>query len=280
MKNILVGINHLDQSSILLHHALKIALFFDATLTIAHIIQPGTYEISDADLMQAKLSIEEIESRKEEIKVKRLQLLKDLSMRTSAKQFEGLSINYRVEFGTPDTALRDIATETPTNLMMIASQYESSFITRFVSNERKDIVKNAPCPVLMIPNYAKYQGLNRLVYATDFHFDDLEALLFLQTWAATFKAKVLCIHVCETETDKPVATQKMESLQKLFPKIEPHIFVGDVVGSIDEYLRLSHADLIATTTHKRGLWRTVFATDVTDEIAKDTPVPMLVFKEK
>ena len=101
MKNILVGINHSNHTPVLLRYALKIAQHFRANLTAAHIIKPGSFEVSDVDLMDSKLTHEEIRLEIEKHRLKAEVRLDEVVQRSFGKEYSDLNINSIVELGIP-----------------------------------------------------------------------------------------------------------------------------------------------------------------------------------
>lgn len=280
MKNILVGINHSNHTPVLLHYALKIAQYFKADLTAAHIIKPGSFDVAEGDLMNSKLSNTEIQARIEEHKSKENMRLGEVINRSFGKEYSALSVNSFVSIGTPSEQLSKIAKQIPADIMVLTSQNESQFYEWLVGNMVTDTAEISPCPVLLIPAYSEYHGINRIVYSTNFSFSDLEALLFLQKWAQVFKAKLVAVHVCNKDEEEESAKRKIGVLKHVFPTMETHLLHGHPVNAIDDYLTLTRADLVATTMRDRTFWQSVFEPSVTKGIAKDVVVPMMIFKEK
>ncbi|MGK0365329.1 MAG: nucleotide-binding universal stress UspA family protein [Saprospiraceae bacterium] len=280
MKNILVGINHSNHTPILLRYALKIAQYFRADLTAAHIIKPGNFEVTDVDLMDSKLTREEIRLKIEKHKLKAEVRLDEVLQRSFGKEYSDLNINSIVELGTPSEQLSKIAREIPADVLVLTSQNENQFSDWLVGDMVTNTLEKATCPVLLIPAYVKYHGINRIVYSTNFSFSDLEALFFLKKWSEAFKTKLVAVHVCNKDESEENATRKMKVLKQVFPTLETHLLHGHPVNAIDDYLTLTQADLVATTMRDRTFWQSVFEPSVTKEIVKDVLVPMLIFKEK
>lgn len=278
MKNILVGINHSEHTPILVKYALKIAQFFVADLTAAHVIKLGSLEVSQADLMNSKLPNTKQKSNIDARKIQEKQRLEEVLQNQYGKEFSELIITSTVSAGMPSEELAKIAQQEASDLLMITSQNESKLYELLVGNTVTRIIENAPCPVLLIPAYTKYHGINRIVYSSNFNFGDMEALLFLQEWANVFRAKLVVIHVCKTKEEKDSAERKMGILKRLFPKVETHLLQGQAVNAIDDYLTLTRADMVATTMRDRTFWQSVFEPSITKNIAQNVSVPMMVFK--
>ena len=94
--------------------------------------------------------------------------------------------------------------------------------------------------------------------------------------------KLHLLHIYQWKDELPEAEQKIAKLledhsahkERLIPKL----IKGKPLKAIREYADFSQANLVATTTHKKGVWAHLFQTSITKEVLEKTKVPVLVLK--
>ena len=107
-------------------------------------------------------------------------------------EHRNIEIGYVAEVGLPTSKILDTALEEEVDLIILSMAGKE----RRLSFGKTPLAK-ADCPVLMIPANAKFEGIDNLVYTTNFEFRDLGAINELLHWADTFLSPLHILHVIE-----------------------------------------------------------------------------------
>ena len=142
------------------------------------------------------------------------------------------------------------------------------------------MIEAAPCPLLIIPEGKTQLNWKHLANASDFILEDCEGLLFMQSWLPFLKARLTCFHISTNRTEMEGSRKKMSILERLFPQeyISFHIEEGIIEPSIDLYIDKEQVDLIALTHKDRTFWNALFQKSISQAIASDVTIPMLLFQ--
>ncbi|MCD4697246.1 MAG: universal stress protein, partial [Bacteroidales bacterium] len=155
-----------------------------------------------------------------------------------------------------------------------------------IGSVTKKIIEKAKMPVLAIPHKSVYMGIkymNRVLYATDFDDSEFKSVRKLITLVRPFGMKTYCIHVA-SDVKNPLDNVKMDMLKKHFrEEYSDYNVVCDLIGhedvlqGLEDYIDKKDIDLIALTTHKRGLIERLFNPSITRKMLFHTNIPLLVF---
>lgn len=144
-----------------------------------------------------------------------------------------------------------------------------------------DVLNEASCPVMIVPEDAKMNSFKKMVYATDLKDDDELFFNSLRSFAKYFNSEIECIHIGEDIEKWNEERIIMDSLQESYKEIYFRtIGHHDVVEGLNEYLEQYPADLLVLLRHDRSFWQSLFHNSVTKKIALNTKVPLLIFKRK
>jgi hypothetical protein len=155
-----------------------------------------------------------------------------------------------------------------------------------IGSVTKKIIEKAKIPVLSIPQKAIFMGFNfnrNVLYASNFEDSDVLAIRKLMGFVRPFGMKIYCVHISSPE-EYAIDKVKMDRLKKQFIedsmnyKIVCDIITSkDIFEGIDEYIDKKDIDLLALTTHKRGMFEKLFDPGITSKMLFHTNIPLLVF---
>ena len=125
--------------------------------------------------------------------------------------------------------------------------------------------------------------INSVLYASNFEDSDFRSLRKLMTLVRPFNMKIYCAHISLTESG-PLEEAKMTSLKSHFEKEYQDYEVycdiishEDVVQGLEKYIDDKEIDLLALTTHKRGIIERFFNPSIAKEMLFHSHIPLLVF---
>ena len=161
-------------------------------------------------------------------------------------------------------------------------QYVSDF---FFGTNTYRVIKNAKCPVLLIPENYSYKGLNNVVYAITYEEKGHEALKPFEEFMKPFDSQITILHVSEhnTEMSKDVFMAEQDEIEEIFTtKLDKLSFEmkysNSIRGDIEKFMIDKDADLLVMAARHRTLFDSLFKRENIIADLSDVPQsPVLVF---
>jgi len=215
----------------------------------------------------------------EEAQRKKLEALKN----TLENSDWGMPVQYdtKLRYGLTKETIPQIVREEHVDLVAIGHEGTEGLKEIFVGSVAADIIKNSPCPVLIIPPKATFKPLHKIVFATDLQGEPFLDVHLVLKLAGLFEAEILFLHVITnpSEENKVLAEDRLNHLHKRLPyknvtfyqEPNPHIEEG-----ISQFCRRHHADMLVMGYHPRTFWQDLFTQDYTQEMAYHTYLPLLI----
>lgn len=271
MKHILVGISYSELTSITLRYSLKLAQHFGAKLTLVHVAT-----------LPKEFTFQEDLSEIEVFRTKEIEKLKAAFSRHYGKEHHTTLPKFRIIFGKPTDELILLTRELEPDLLVIGVPEHKYWVNLRFINRPMEIAEAVKCPVLLIPIMGAFYHIDQIAFATNFSLEDVGALMELKEWATIFKSKIHCIHVCKKEKDQPEAERKMNILKKIFKEenLKFTVTVGDEEDMLEKLLIEDKVNLVAMLKRNKALWYDTVKPSLTEKIADDTWIPLLIYNQK
>jgi len=154
-----------------------------------------------------------------------------------------------------------------------------------IGSTTKKLIKKAPCPILAIPENAVLNGINTIIYATDFEDEDISAIDKLTEIAEIFNASIKIVHI--SPKNDVEGQQEMEWFKEIlketvtYDKLEfDLLFSDELYPLLKLYIDEVEADLIAMLEReKKGLLKNVFHKDLVTKMEATSSIPFISFNE-
>lgn len=194
------------------------------------------------------------------------------------------AIQTSIELGKVELTILDEAVNNKIDYIIMGTQGERSTIDRYLGTMASSIVKNALCPVLVIPENAKFRKEMELGYATDFSevppFEIGKAVKLFKPIQSTLK----CVHFNEKQTD---VLDKVSAFKSYFAEIAPELNlefynlpVSNTVQYMNSFIEDQHIDMLVMYKPKRTFFESIFHKSYTQNMAKHVNIPLLVLKQQ
>lgn len=173
----------------------------------------------------------------------------------------------------------DAAAQLPYDLIVMGTRSKRPTIEKILGGVTTHTMMHATCPVLAVPEEARYRDIQSIVYATDFQPSDQHAVNRLMDFAGALGADVHFVHV-----DTKAKAGNIEN----YIVVEDHPFkftdffvIGghSVVQGLDGFIERKGVDLLALFIPQRRLWERLFHTSITKKMTFQVKLPVLVFRE-
>lgn len=279
MKRILFPTDFSETATNAFAFAVALAKASGATIDLLH-----TYRIP----MDYHIPSELIDSMdKEEYEIVDLLLKQEINQYFEKHPEDVGKVNitqHAVQGFTTDTIIA-FAEQHKEDLIVMGTKGASGLAKIFLGSMTAGIIESSKCPVLAIPEKAKFKGIHNLMYASDFSPKDYDSIHQLATFANFFGANVHCVHVSDDNNyfiDDVSFDLMRDEYQGLFPKdkLDFKVLLGkDLDDGLVEAIEGHQADIIAMTSRKRGFLEGLLSRSLTKKMAYQSKVPLLAFHE-
>ncbi len=115
---------------------------------------------------------------------------------------EPLKITWKIDEGKPasDSIIIN-AKELKADLIVVGTKGGSPTRKMLLGSNTSSLITSAPCPVLAVPENTDFQGITKMVYATDFEAVDILTIEKMADLAKPFEADIHLVHVFVNKTD-------------------------------------------------------------------------------
>jgi len=178
--------------------------------------------------------------------------------------------------------IKDVVVEEEIDLIMMGTKGSSSFDEYVVGSNTAAVVENTHCPVFVIPSKAIFHPINRILFATDFQFDDILSIERLVPLAKAYDADLKIVHI----SDNPNQDEdKIEWLQEIagnrinynkisFTNIEKN---NSTLQALNQYIKDENIDLFALNSTSKNLFKRLFTGSVSREMLYHSHIPFFAF---
>ena len=197
-----------------------------------------------------------------------------------------IKISYSLDRGFPESVIVKFIDKYKPGVVIMGTKGFGGNSNTYLGSVTIKVIEKASVPVLAIPEKSIFSGMkyiNRVLYATNFDDSDFKSLRKLMTLVRPFEMKIFCAHISVSDPmhfDK----SRMETLKGHFTEEYEGYDINcdlirreDIVQALDDYVEEKEIDLIALTTHKRGIIERLFNPSIARKMLFHSHLPLLVF---
>ena len=298
IRRILVPIDFSPESLKALRYAKRLVERFKAKLHMVHVVTPPLVLFPQPRQVLPPNFTEEMvgnaTDRFEEV-------VRDFSLPLRHR-------HYTVRIGAVAHEINEVARITRTDFIVIATRGYTGLKRAFLGSTTESVVRNAPCPVLVVREKehgaANRRGrkaalqVRKILVPLDFSEASRLGLEYALGFAQEFHATVVLFHsVFVTAyllgnaytahyTPSPITTQtdyakaEIEKLREAIARkggrVEAKLALGSPLEQITKYIKKAGIDLIITSTHGRTGLRRVLIGSTAERIVRYAMCPVLV----
>lgn len=300
LRRILCPVDFSDHSKRALDHAVAIAAWYDAAVTVLHVspVMPVAAYVSGSGMpAYAVLTPEARDALRESL----CRFAGHDAGPAARREFE------IAEGGTAETILAR-ASALPADLVVLGTHGRSGFERWVLGSVAERVLRLAPCPVLTVPKAAGEAApilFRRIVCAIDFSDCSMYALDYATSLAQQADAQLTIVHVIELPPDIPrelhetvragprslseyIALAEAEGRGRLDDavagRVSAPVSVDKVLAAGKPYreiLRVASercADLLVLGVHGRGALDRLFFGSTTQHLVRQAACPVLTLR--
>ena len=279
MKRILCATDYSSNSITALKYAYGISKNLDAKLFVTHIFDYPTILLTDVEEPLPDLEADAYRAQNAKLK-------KFCSKHLGANLGERNVVMEAVEDKSVVNGIVSKADEIHAFMIVVGMKGSNLLKELIMGNTTKKLIDKAHCLVLAVPEYASYEQINTIVYATDYEADaDIEVIQKIAGIAQAFDATINVVHIStkkEYAGESQMAWFKAMLKEKVdYEKITFEIIFSETIyESLRIYLGDIGADLVVMLEReKRGFLRKWFHQDLVKKLEAYGRIPLMSFNE-
>lgn len=270
---ILIPTDFSDLSKVAIDYAIQLALTFKAQLSILSVVYasgPGRGSLGSKDLLDVMIN----DAKKDgDLLLDELQLKNKILPKVECEVIAG----YPVE-----KVVCNHANSYGADLIVMGTKGASGLKKIFLGSNAAAVIDRSILPVIAVPEFAKFNGVRDIVYATDITNlkSELDKVI---SFARTFNARVHILHVTSPREESAIdAKTFIDDLIKATNYSHISFAVShadDPEEGIDAYITKNKIDLLAMFTHELSFFEKIFGQSITRSTVFHSHVPLLTFKK-
>lgn len=267
---ILVPMDFSDCSRNALLHALKIAKKMNGKLLLLHAYQLQTFH----DEFQGHQVIRQLEEgQQEEVK----QLFKQLN--EDIPELQEVNHQFIVEHAFAIDAIRGQSLVKEADLIIMGTKGAEGIKAMVLGSNAYATIKNAPCPVLVIPEKATFTYPSNIAFAADYKkIENLFCLNPLLEMARSFVAKIHIFHFSKEPNITREEAEEAKKLGQFFRGVKHryHFHHGDdFEDDISDYMKENDIHVLAILPRQHRFFERLFKKSWTRMMAFQSDIPLL-----
>lgn len=282
MKNILFPTDFSETAENAFVYALHLAKSLNANLHILH-----TFEIP----IVTSLGVENpqvVQQVFQNVELTQFEKYKDeaAKLRIIANELNLGDVNLTFLFQEGDLIFNILEAIKKENIYMVVMGTTgiSGFERKFFGSNTVNAIKTIDIPILAIPHFAKFNGINKIGFTTIFKDSDKEPLADVLELAEEFDAKVRCFHVAKDINDVTIELNTRDwkrnyHSDRLKFIVEP---LGEqtIEEHISDFVKDYNISVLAIVKRNQTFFERLFGSSLSQKLAAKPEVPLLIIKEE
>lgn len=193
-------------------------------------------------------------------------------------------ITQMVEYGFVGDKINEIAKQINADCIVMGTKGASNAIDKWLGTHSQKVMKNAPCPVWIVPEDAAINYPQNILYAADFKEDEILATQKVLQFSKPLEATCRVIHVHDYfELNVSHGVRNMvHLLEDEFENEDVtfgHVDRADIIEGLETYIRTHKPDVLALAIHEKSFLSKIFDVSVTKHFVQEAKLPILTFRK-
>lgn len=254
-------------------YAARMANKLNAEVVLIHVVYIGSPPRAQVALRMKKIEDKMADNARQDC----IQLANILKSEYGAPK-----VSFKIIRGYPvEDVIENYAVHNRIDCIVMGTKGASGLKKVLIGSNAAAVISNSSIPVIVVPEHARFNGIGKIVYASDTVKMDAELNMLIK-FAELFGAAIHIVHVLPPASDKKIDILKVEADIKnkfQYPSISAQVILNDdILYGIDECVADQKADMIAMFPRKHNFFEKLFGKSATRQMAFHAWIPMLSIK--
>lgn len=212
-------------------------------------------------------------------------LAKEKKWLESQPEAEGCEFETVQMFGEFTNCVKHLIKEKPIVGIIMGTTGASGLKEFFVGSNAAAVIQDISLPTLTVPFEAHFNGISRVVFATDMNIlDDYSFLAPIKEIVIKRKAKLSILHVIKKSSKISLPNKELarKKLEEYFGETNPTfetIESNDTVEGINHYMAQNKdVDIIIMVPRRKNFFEKIFSKSVAKKVAHHSSIPMITLQ--
>ncbi len=270
---ILVPTDFSEAANHAMHFAVSLANVVRQEIVLLHVFQAQTtapYEVP--------LVIEE------ELVIQKIEVDEQLAQWCHAWQpLCEMPLKHLSLYGEVHHTVQQVAAKKRVSFIVMGTNGQENIWEKFWGTNTYHIVKDAICPVFVVPKAITINAIEKMVYASDYTHNELLMLSVMLRLATVFHAKTDLLHIHQDELFELNEERSFgERLTRIFANttLESHIYMAKTpIHGIKTYIEANQPELLILANTNRDFLENLFHESVIKYFVQEQLIPLLILPE-
>jgi len=275
MKKILVPIDFSKCSKDAFHYATEVARNLNLSLMVIHIYGKSSAPFLNNDQPRD-------EEKEQELKTQLQQFIQIPLSKKSSQTLTKIKIETEVIFSSDVTNhITQMTKEEEIIMVILGTRGFHNATEKMYGSIASGVTQRSHCPVILIPEGTKYQGFNKIMYASNYESMDEQKLNQIIDFGNLFRTNMHFVHIDQGDNFETVENKIFE---KIYEKGNPafsfnvvNIESKSVQRGLNQYAKENDIDLIVLVNRHRRFFENIRRRSLTQKMAFSTELPLMVF---
>ena len=273
MQTILVPTDFSENANNAMRYALEIAEQTGTSITALYVVYPN--EGVDNNMYAAFFIDDYVQQRLDGMK-------EWVTKFTGRESLEEVDIRLECKVGFPVGTICQMAEDLGASLIVMGTTGATGLYGVLLGTTTAGVLSRSKMPVFVVPPKAVFQNAARFALATDFKMPVSKAAMQVMREVLYLQHTGLnIVHVSGEGGHSPDAKQERALSEKLgtIPHDFHYLHDHNIVQAIHNFLESTDCNGLVTVAHDHSLLQCLFTKSVSQSLAKQTTVPMLVLHD-
>lgn len=193
------------------------------------------------------------------------------------------SCTYKVRSGSVLEVMEACVVQDKDDLVVIGTTGRSELGGQYIGSRALEILQHTKTTVMCVPATIRFNGIRKIVYATDYQEEDKIAIQPVIQMAEIMEASVEVLHIAHHESviDKAIH-EEYKSEMRDFVHYEPVLFnmlvYSNVSEGLDKHMQESRADLLVLLDRRRSFFQRLFRESLKKHLTQISAYPFMIVK--
>lgn len=175
--------------------------------------------------------------------------------------------------------IQKISQDRKTDLIVMGTTGQGGIMEKLFGSISLEVARKATCPVILVPDKARFYGFKNIVYASNYHPAEETVLPKVFNFARLFKPVLHFAHINEQKQNKYFVQSNYlgqistdEHMTFKLTTIESE----NVMKGLNRYTEEQKAELVIMATIQRNFLSQLFHKSITQRMVFNTKIPLLI----
>ncbi|MDE3742566.1 universal stress protein [Maribacter polysaccharolyticus] len=279
MKTLLYATDFSKKSVAALRFAHALSQELQAKLVVLHVFELPITLASTVSTTYSRREVRAFAEHRERLLAFCAEHLEHLS--------EDQNITYQIDEGKPiHEIITKNAIETKADLVVVGTKGGNRLRESLLGSTTTALISTSHCPVLAVPNDADFQGIDKMVYATDFEGTDIFTIEKMIRLVEPLEAELHLVHISSRDTN--TSEDQMKWFQDMlrhkvdYDNIQFDLRYGkNVFETLRSYIDEIAPDMVVMLEREGySLIKDLSHRDLVKRMNSQSQVPLLSFHKK